>query len=82
MKQPIVCNDSAGADNLIADLCVQVVGEPQTLISEFLILMPSLDVLTAPMIFWVLQRLRSANICRLVKIMVEHSLLCGWSDWF
>ena len=30
MKQPVACNGSAGADNLIADLCIHVVWEPQT----------------------------------------------------
>ena len=30
MKEPIVCDGSAGADTLIADLCVRRVWKPQT----------------------------------------------------
>jgi len=30
MKEPIVCDNSAGADTLIIDLCVRGVWEPQT----------------------------------------------------
>jgi len=30
MKEPIVCDNSAGADTLIADLCVCGIWEPQT----------------------------------------------------
>ena len=78
-KEPVVHDDSVtGADTLVADLCVCGVWEPQT---ETLLDIRVVDtdaqsiVLTLPMMFWVLLKLRrSGNIRRLARINVPHLL--------
>ena len=70
-------NGSACADTLIAGLCVwgSESHRPRYCLTlEYFVLMSSLIMLTVHMMFWVWLKLRSANICRLVRIDVPHLL--------
>ena len=78
VKEPVVHDSSAGADTLIADLCVWGVWETQTE-ALFDIKVVDTDAWSyrahSPHDVWVqLRSKRSTNICRLVRIDVPHLL--------